>query len=170
MKNNFPIALAQTLKHEGLFSNHPSDPGGATMKGIILTEYQKYRRNPHLTANDLKKITDQELHDIYYGNYWKPCLCDDLPSGVDLCVFDLAVNSGTGRAAKILQECVGAKPDGVIGPVTLGLVAKADPKQLIFDLQNARQTFLEHLMTFPVFGKGWSRRVAEIKDFALTIA
>lgn len=170
MKENFNTALAETLKHEGGFSNHPADPGGATMRGVILTEYQKFRRNPHLTAEDLKKITDEELREIYYGNYWKPCRCDDLPSGVDVCVFDLAVNSGIGRSAKVLQECVGAKPDGVIGPVTLGLVANTDTKKLIADIQAARQAFLERLKTFPVFGKGWTRRVSEVKEFALKIA
>lgn len=170
MKENFEKALAETLKHEGGFSNHPADPGGATMKGITLAVYREFKRNQHLTPDDLKNITDKDVRDIYHSKYWTPCRCDDLVSGVDVAVFDLAVNSGIGRAAKILQESVGAKPDGIIGPHTLSLVRAANPKLLVLQIQDTRQRFLEGLKTFPVFGKGWTKRVNEVKDFALKIA
>lgn len=34
MKSNYDACLAEALKHEGGWSDHPSDPGGATMKGV----------------------------------------------------------------------------------------------------------------------------------------
>ena len=52
-------------------------------------------------------------------------------TGVDLMVFDMAVNSGPGRAGKILQRVVGATVDGGIGPQTLGMVAKMEPQDII---------------------------------------
>ena len=44
---------------------------------------------------------------------------DDLPNGLDLCVFDFGVNAGPGRAAKYLQTMIGTVADGGIGPNTL---------------------------------------------------
>jgi lysozyme family protein len=89
--------------------------------------------------------------------------------GVDYCVFDVAVNSGPGRAIKFLQSCVGVTADGGFGPRTLDAVneAQKDPTRLI-ELYSARRLeFLQSLKTFETFGRGWSRRVAEVKEKAL---
>lgn len=170
MKTNFAAALSTTLDFEGGYVNNPHDPGGATNKGITLAVYREYRRNPHLTPDDIRAIKGEEVHEIYRRNYWDACRCDELPSGVDFVVFDCAVNSGVGRSSKILQEVVGTKPDGQIGPKTLEAVQKADPKLIVINFQQARQSYLESLKTYPIFGKGWSRRVALLKDIALKIA
>lgn len=166
-KNNFDVALQHTLKDEGGFSDHPKDPGGATMKGVTLDTYRTYRKNQHLTAEDLKKITNDELHDIYKRRYWDAVKGDDLPSGVDYCVFDCAVNSGPGRAIKILQEVAGAKPDGVIGPVTLAAVKALDPVELIHKYTEKRIQFWQGLSTFETFGKGWVARGERVQKAAL---
>ena len=44
---------------------------------------------------------------IYRSKYWNATRCDDLPAGVDYAVFDYAVNSGVGRAGKVLRRLVG---------------------------------------------------------------
>jgi lysozyme family protein len=69
----------------------------------------------------------------------------------------------------LLQSCVGATPDGGYGSITSALVNKAssDPARLIELYCAKRLEFMESLKSFPVFGKGWSRRVAEVKDVAL---
>lgn len=167
MQSNFDAALQHTLKDEGGFSDHPKDPGGATMKGVTLDTYRTYRKNPHLTPEDLKKITDAELYDIYKRRYWDAVKGDDLPSGVDYCVFDCAVNSGPGRAAKILQEVVGAKPDGAIGPATLAAVKATDPEELIAKYTDKRIQFWRGLSTFDTFGKGWVARGERVREAAL---
>jgi len=68
-----------------------------------------------------------------------------------------------------LQSAVGATPDGGFGSITLALVKKAeeDPKALIESYCAKRLEFLQSLKTFETFGKGWSRRVAEVKEEAL---
>ena len=167
MKQNFDVALQHVLEDEGGFSNHPKDPGGATMKGVTLDTYRSYKKNQHLTAEDLKKITGEELRDIYRRRYWDAIRGDDLPSGVDYCVFDCAVNSGPGRAAKMLQEVVGVKPDGGIGPITLAAVKAIDPIELISKYADKRLQFWQSLSTFETFGKGWTRRGNEVKEEAL---
>ena len=50
--------------------------------------------------------------------------------GLDWSLFDMCVNSGS-RGAKILQKCIGANPDGGIGPKTLALMDGQDPKYVI---------------------------------------
>jgi lysozyme family protein len=85
-------------------------------------------------------------------------------------VFDAAVNSGPGRAAKWLQEAVGAFPDGAIGPKTLAAVNAMKPVDVINAMCDTRQSFLEDLVTFRIFGRGWTRRVKEVRDTALGLA
>ena len=77
-----------------------------------------------------------------------------------------------GRAVKLLQSCIGATPDGGFGSITLALTKKAqqeDPVRLIELYCAKRLEFLESLKTFPIFGKGWSRRVGEVKEAALAM-
>jgi lysozyme family protein len=90
-------------------------------------------------------------------------------AGVDYCVFDVAVNSGPGRAIKFLQSCVGATPDGGFGPITMALTKKAeeDPANLIKQYCATRLEFLQSLKTFETFGRGWKRRVEEVEADAL---
>jgi hypothetical protein len=122
MKENFEQSLQYVLVHEGGFADHPSDPGGATMKGVTLATFRRHF-GANKSVNDLKNITQAQLEQIYRSGYWDKCRCDQLPSGVDYAVFDGAVNSGPGRSAIWLQGAVGAVRDGGIGPNTLSKVA-----------------------------------------------
>jgi lysozyme family protein len=83
-----------------------------------------------------------------------------------MAVFDLAVNSGPGRAAKMLQRVLGVPEDGMIGPKTLEKVASIDVGKLVEDYNAQRLTFLQALPTWETFGKGWGRRVAEVSKDA----
>ena len=71
----------------------------------------------------MRSLTVDDVTPIYKRNYWDRIKGDALPSGVDFAVFDLAVNGGTGRGAKMLQKVVGVTQDGGIGPQTLGAVS-----------------------------------------------
>lgn len=166
MKENFDSALQCVLVHEGGFANHPKDPGGATMRGVTLKTFRRFF-GADRTVQELRHIGDDQLARIYRTGYWDKCSCDELPAGIDYAVFDLAVNSGPGRAAKFLQAAVGAEQDGAIGPNTLGLVAAGEPASIIKSICDQRQTFLQGLKTFTIFGRGWTRRVAEVRQKAL---
>lgn len=166
MKENFDRSLQLVLVHEGGFANHPKDPGGATMKGVTL---ETFRRNfgSDKTVNDLRNISQEQLAHVYRSGYWDKCKCDQLPSGVDYTVFDLAVNSGPGRAAKFLQSAVGAPQDGAIGPNTLGKVNPQEQPSIINSICDQRLAFLQGLQTFSTFGVGWTKRVASVRQKAL---
>ena len=166
MKDNYQAALNHVLKSEGGWSDNPADPGGATMKGITLVVYRNWKRNPHLTKDDLKNISDQDVYDLYKQLYWDKIHGDDLPAGIDYAVFDSAVNMGVGRASKLIQEAAGVTSDGVLGPASLSAIQKADTKELIEKFSHLKESFYRSLATFQTFGKGWLNRVAEVKTIS----
>tara|TARA_R110002124_G_scaffold276650_1_gene447545 strand:+ start:75 stop:554 length:480 start_codon:yes stop_codon:yes gene_type:complete len=154
------------LHHEGGFVNHPKDPGGMTNLGVTKAVYDKWVGR-EATEQEMRDLTPEDVAPIYKKNYWDRVKGDDLPSGVDWACFDWAVNSGSGRPAKALQRCVGATPDGAIGPMTLRAVADNEPKRLVEGVYTQRQKFYENLNTFETFGRGWTRRNKETLDSAL---
>ena len=168
MKENFSKCLGMLLKHEGGYVNHPSDPGGMTNLGVTARVWEEWVGHP-VDEKQMRALTPEMVAPLYKRKYWDACRADELISGVDYCVFDVAVNSGPGRSIKFLQSVVGATPDGGFGSITAALVKKAeeDPKALIESYCAKRLEFLQSLKTFEVFGKGWSRRVAEVKEEAL---
>lgn len=171
MQNNFETCLKEVLKHEGGYGDHPADPGGATNLGVTKKVWEEWVGH-EVTKEVIRDLTIDQVTPLYRKRFWNVCRCDDLPAGVDYVVFDLAVNSGTGRAAKFLQSAVGATPDGVIGPNTLIIVRRTElsPKELINIICDRRELFWKSLPTFPTFGKGWLRRGAEVRKKALEMA
>jgi len=169
MEINFKTALKKVLIHEGGWADHPEDPGGATMKGVTLTTFRRHFGNDK-SKDDLRKITDEELEQIYNSGYWSKCRCNELPTGVDYTVFDAAVNSGPGRSIKWLQAAVGAKQDGRIGSKTLSRVEEQEPRQVTNDLCDRRLSFLRKLSTWSTFGVGWERRVEGVRVAAIDMA
>jgi len=168
--SRFQDCLAEVLRHEGGYADHPSDPGGATNMGITIGTLSDWIGRP-ASKQDMRDLTQADAAGIYRAKYWQPIRGDALPPGVDLAVFDLAVNSGVGRAVKMLQGVLGVAQDGTIGPVTLAAVAKAPGQAtVIIDLCAARMRFLRSLKTWPTFGKGWTRRVEEVEAAAMKAA
>lgn len=169
MDRNFERALSLVLKHEGGWSDHPKDPGGATMKGVTLANFRRYIK-PNATKEDLRRITDEQVATIYRRYYWDAVAGAELPGGIDYAVFDFAVNSGPARAAKYLQAVVGAKQDGKIGPATLRATRAMVRATVINDLCDRRMDFLRRLSTWGTFGKGWTSRVSGVRAEALKMA
>lgn len=162
-KESFAAALAAVLVHEGGYSNHPDDPGGPTMKGIIQRVYDGYRRARGLAVRPVRQIEEREIREIYRHQYWDAVRADELPPGIDYVVFDGAVNSGPAQSAKWLQRALGLPADGQVGAVTLAAAAKAPRAVLVDDICDRRLAMLQNLRTWPVFGRGWGRRVADVR-------
>lgn len=166
MKSNFDEALKAVLHHEGNFVNHPKDPGGMTNLGCTKRVWEEWVGH-EVDEKAMRALTPTDVAPLYKSKYWDKIKGDELPAGVDYVVFDAAINSGPGRAAKWLQSCVGVDPDGGIGPKTLAAVAAVDAKTLIDDYAKRRLSFLTDLPTWPTFGKGWGRRVEEVRKAGL---
>ena len=165
MNINFEKSLALILKSEGGYVNHPSDPGGMTNLGVTKRVWEEWVGH-EVTEQTMRDLTPAIVGPMYKAKYWDMVKGDNLPKGVDYAVFDLAVNSGPGKAAKTLQSVLGANPDGQIGPATLRTLEAADPRDVATKVCEARLAFLQGLATFATFGKGWTRRVAEVQAAA----
>lgn len=166
MKQNFAEALQKLLVHEGGFVNHPDDPGGMTNLGCTKAVWEEYCGHP-VTEKAMRSLTPVDVAPLYRRKYWDKIKGDELPSGVDYAVFDAAVNSGPGRAAKWLQATSGVDVDGDIGPKTLAAVKAIVPSDLVQDYSKRRLSFMMDLPTWGTFGKGWTRRVNEVEQVAL---
>jgi lysozyme family protein len=169
MKENFDAALAHVLKSEGGYVNNPKDPGGMTNLGCTRAVWEEYVGHP-VSEADMRALTPSLVGPLYKRKYWDKVAGDQLPAGLDYAVFDAAINSGPGRAAKWLQELVGVPADGSIGPGTLAAVGKIPTQTLIARYNDKRLQFLEGLPTWGTFGKGWGNRVAQVQSAASQLA
>jgi lysozyme family protein len=168
MKENFDDCFKMVLAHEGGYTNDPRDPGGRTNLGVTQRAWEAYVGGS-VTEDFMRKLTPDQVKPFYKAMYWDKIKGDQLPSGVDYAAYDLAVNSGVGRAAKYLQQIAGVTADGVIGPKSLEAILACDPDQVADAICDMRLDFLKRLPTFETFGKGWSRRVAEVKEKATSM-
>jgi lysozyme family protein len=162
MKHNWEEALAHVLKHEGGYVNHPSDPGGMTNLGVTKRVWEEWVGHP-VDEKAMRALTPELVAPMYKKKYWDVVRGDDLPTGVDLCVFDAAVNAGPGRASKFLQQAVGVTADGQIGPKTISAVTAKPADEIIEAFCALRESHYKSLNTFDTFGRGWMRRLASIK-------
>lgn len=168
MKENFESSLAAVLHHEGGYVNNPKDPGGMTNLGCTKAVWEEWVKHP-VTEADMRALTPADVTPLYRAKFWDKVKGDDLPAGLDYAVFDAAINSGPGRAAKWLQEVVGVTADGAIGPGTMKAVLAVDPAELVSAYSFKRMNFLRGLSAWPTFGKGWGRRVTEVESTAGTM-
>jgi lysozyme family protein len=154
----FLRAVERVLEHEGGYVNHPADRGGETNFGISKRSY------PHV---DIRNLTRQGAIAIYHRDFWARSRAEEMPAGVGELVFDVAVNSGAGRAVRMLQEAlIGAgariQADGLIGPRTLEAANALDPAHTValFRLQRIRffTDIVSRNPTQGVFLLGWIRR------------
>jgi lysozyme family protein len=169
----FELCLAHVLRHEGGYVDHPADPGGATNMGITLKTLARWRQvTPwwDLPKAEVKALSHGEAGRIYRALYWNACRAGELPPGMDLVVFDYAVNSGADRATRTLQAALGVVVDGRVGPLTIAAAREADAARIINAICDRRLGFLRALKTFPTFGRGWTSRVAAVRAAALAVA
>ena len=166
--SSYDEALRRVLVHEGGYVNHPSDPGGPTNHGITLAAYAAFKGHA-VTAADVRAMPLADAKAIYRAKYWERLRCDDLGPGLDYAVFDYGVNSGVGRAAKVLQRLVGHPADGQLTDSVLAAVNARGSANLIACVCDERLAFLQRLKTWPVFGAGWRRRVEEVRAAGLAM-
>ena len=166
---NWEKAFQAVLKHEGGFVNHPKDPGGMTNLGVTKKVWEEFVGR-EVDEAEMRALTPDVVKPLYKKNYWDKIKGDQLPYGVDYAAYDLAVNSGTGRAAKYLQRIAGVPDDGVIGPKSMEAILACDPVETVDAICDMRLDFLQRLPTWGTFGKGWGRRVEEVKSIGLQMA
>jgi lysozyme family protein len=168
--SDYDACLSRVLAHEGGYTNDPRDPGGPTNWGITLADAHLHWK-PTATAADVKAMPVSVAKDIYRAKYWNALRCDDLPAGVDDTVFDYGVNSGIGRAGKVLRRVLGLPDDDWhVTSVVMIPLSRRDPAAVIKAINDERLKFLQHLSTWDHFGTGWAKRVAEVRAYSLALS
>jgi len=160
MEKNLRVSVETVLGSEGGYVNDSHDPGGETKYGISKRAYPSV---------DIKNLTKEDAIRIYKRAYWDKVKGDSLPSGIDIVVFDGAINSGVSRSAKWLQKAVGVPQDGLIGPQTIYATQQLDCEVVIRSILAQRYTFLRSLPTWSRYKNGWTRRLEELKKIALSL-
>ncbi|MBW6402061.1 glycoside hydrolase family 108 protein [Roseomonas sp. HJA6] len=166
----FRICVEEILDREAGYVDHPRDPGRCTNMGITIATLADWRGRL-VTCADVRALTELEARQIYRARYWNSVQGDSLPAGIDLMVFDGAVNSGPAQSAKWLQEALRVEADGAIGPITLAALREANDRAAVINrICNLRIAFLRELRTWRDFGRGWTNRVDTVRAIALALA
>lgn len=148
MSENFDKMLKFVLLREGGYSNNPNDKGGETNKGITYQTYNSYRKSRGLSPRSVKYITDEEVRDIYYNNYYKASGADKIQNPkLAAYVFDTAVNMGVSRAKEFL-----AKSGNDLNTY----------EQL---RRNKYNQFVEYDSSQRCFLQGWNNRINSLREF-----
>lgn len=110
---DFAPILAQIKKSEGGWNgNAKTEPGGASNYGISMTTYADYKGRD-VTFDELRKISNEEIHDVYYEKYFKAAKLDQIKPERQksaIAIADILVNrpAATKRYAK---SSLGLKAD-----------------------------------------------------------
>jgi lysozyme family protein len=170
MNARFKAAYDIVMKYEGGYVNHPNDPGGETYKGISRVAHPDWEGWEYIDQK--KSVPEQVVMDFYYRRFWVPLRCDEMPTPVGEYLFDFAVNVGHKRAIMSVQKALKVVVDGILGPVTMGAIKKADPVMLMYKLLAERIDYyttitLRNRRQFEVFYLGWIRRTIEVFSYLI---
>lgn len=158
----FKRCLELVLASEGGFTSDTRDNGNrggkSTNLGVTQAVWEEWLGHP-VSQADMKALTPEKIAPMYEKKYWKAASCDKLPQGLNLLVFSMAINSGVGRAIKLLQKSLDCNEDGVIGSITLSKIKEFNLIDLVEKYSSCREDFYKSLKSFPIFGKGWLSRV-----------
>jgi len=185
--NHFEKILARTLRLEGLYVDHPADPGGETVMGIARNRHPGW---PGWKVIDERKLLpafpknleqDRELNNLikefYRSEFWNK-ICGDQVSSFRVAqeLFDSAVNVSPLQAVKFLQGALNAlnrntklfpdlKVDGIFGSKTshaIGLM-KGEIETLVFWMNIAQGCYYlkitEANPKLEAFLRGWMKRL-----------
>lgn len=170
---NFDLYFETLIKHEGGFVNHPKDPGGATNLGI--TDKLDGKTDGLVDVNGdskgdvkIKELRKDQAKLIYKRLFWDALKADEIKSqSVAEILFDFAVNSGVGTAARAIQKIVNVAQDGNIGPKTLLEINKKEASQLFEEIKTFRKQFYARIIVanpkLKTFEKGWNNRINSFK-------
>lgn len=174
----FDSCLEYVLPHEGEYSDHPSDPGGATNQGISLRFLQGVDKDTlkrigitgALNKKTIQDLTDEQIKSLYYTEFWVKAPFDKIMNGmIAQYIFDMSVHHGLEQAVKNTQRaCCSAqkmknyvKDDALFGKLTLQAINQAS-FMLIPAMISERTGFMRRLVAvkpeLAVFLDGWLTR------------
>lgn len=171
MRQNYSAFVERMIgRYEGGYGWDANDSGGPTKYGITCYDLAWFLHQKMTSkaawAPRVKAMSLATADEIYRKKYATACQFDSLNSGCDCVVFDFGVNSGPSRSIKFAQRIVGVSVDGVLGPVTLKAINGYDSMIFVNALCDARMGFLRGLRIWGTFGKGWTARVKDLRQYS----
>lgn len=175
-KAEYQKVLNETFQHEGGFSNHKADRGGATKYGVTQRTLERWRKK-RVTVDDVKNLSLDEAREIFIADYIElPKLHQLRDPSMFAAVVDFGYNSGPADAVRVLQktlnETMGSKLklDGNLGPLTAGLVndlVGANMRRVLNAYVDNRIRFVANIMTHDAsqaaFANGWIDRILKYR-------
>jgi lysozyme family protein len=156
MHENLDASLDFILEDEGGWVQKPNGACGNMGVGMAtLIEWRKLHGQPRPTINDLKNLSPADAKAIYTELYAQRVLFDGLPSGLDYCALDAAVNEGVGGAMRLLAATAGM-------PVKDQIVAICDKR---LAAKKMRADWDDHILGGLIVkghGLGWTRRIGKM--------
>lgn len=165
--NVFKDALRALMVDEGGVANRPAwaDPGGLTNLGIThgtLASYRQRYPDDDDMPDNVRLLQRHQAERIYRRLYWEACKCDNLPPSIASVVFDGAVLSGPARSARWLQEALGVKADGWIGPQTIAAAWRVYDRSVVAgDIIARREAWMRGLANAK-HNPGWWPRLKRV--------
>lgn len=184
---SFKAAEEKTGRNEGLYANNIADTGGETWAGISRNNWPSWvgwkkidyiKSTYGKTAAIINKYgkADAVLSDLvsnfYKANFWDVLRLDVITDQqLAETVYDFGVNSGTGRAAKFLQQSandtglVTLTVDGAIGNKSIAAINALNPQNVHTNYNRRRRAFYESIAVGnqKQFLKSWLSRLKEYK-------
>jgi lysozyme family protein len=157
---DFDQAFDRLLGNEGGYTNDPQDHGGETMWGITIKEARA-----HGYTGNMRDLSKEFAKQIYRESYWD-ILGDAVHPAIKFQAFDFGVNAGVQTSIRKLQSAIGVADDGKWGPISAAKLASMDLNDVLMRFAAARLYFYTSLSTWPSFGKGWTRRIANDLNLA----
>lgn len=176
--------------NEGGYANDPDDNGGETWAGIARKFWANWagwkkidaiKHTKGATAAIINKYAkadatlQAQVSTFYKTNFWDVNNLD-LINDQQLAnnVYDFGVNSGTGRAAKFLQQAandttmVKLTVDGAIGPQTIKAINGLNSAELYHNFNARREAFYRSIAkgSQAKFLSSWLSRIKPYKTCA----
>jgi lysozyme family protein len=164
-------------RYEGDYGWNKKDPGGPTKYGITCFDLAEHRHLKMTSmaawAPTVQAMTLAEAEDIYKTKYAAAIRFDDLPPGVDCCMLDYGINSGTARPIRVARALVKLPQYAVMDQSLLDAIKKYDQAKFCKAMDAERLQFMHAIKggaMWAEFGHGWGSRVADLDAYCAHLA
>ena len=164
----------------GLDKRYPSLPVH-TYRGVTWRTWKNYsaKKGMAVSADKFVGMSLAVWEDLLKTLYWDSIQGDAIKSqGIAEMIFEAVWGGGAQRFNTDLQTYLqkrgyDIKADGAVGPKTVAALnaytrSKKNEEDLILYLTNKRLEYLQNLDDWWKYKAGWSRRLVELKDRALS--
>ncbi len=173
--SEFNLAFSDVLKHEGGFSNHANDKGGATHYGISL-RFLKWlpktagdvNGDGHVSHADIKALTPDKARAFYQRYFWEHYRLGDIENqAIATKLFNFFVNMRGRTAALIAQRALNdlgvmVKTDGILGSRSLAALNGVEAHELMVCIKWQAWSVYKSIVaadsTQSAFINGWRKR------------